>query len=63
MLGSSEVVRKRGKDVFVLNQSVERSHRSGSSTIGIASPLTLSEVLAIKHHYDKGAEGCKGIEY
>jgi len=23
----------------------------------------VSEVLAIKHHYDKGAECCKGIEY
>ncbi|MGM0689087.1 MAG: cob(I)yrinic acid a,c-diamide adenosyltransferase [Bacillota bacterium] len=23
----------------------------------------VSEVLAIKHHYDKGAESCKGIEY
>lgn len=35
----------------------------GASTELVKIADMVSEVLAIKHHYDKGAECCKGIEY
>lgn len=35
-----------------------------SATAGLVKLAdTVSEILAIKHHYEKGIEGCRGIEY
>ena len=42
--------------------SVILTGRSASAELVKMADM-VSEVLAIKHHYDKGAEGCKGIEY
>ena len=42
--------------------SVILTGRSASAELVKMADM-VSEVLAIKHHYDKGAECCKGIEY
>ncbi len=44
------------------NVSIILTGRCASPEVVKAADM-VSEVLAIKHHYEKGAECCKGIEY